>query len=90
MPTVSFTYALKRFFPDIDSQQVDAADVRDLLDKLDVKFPGLKGYIVDDQGRLRKHVNIFHNGTLIDDRVKLSDELTNTSEVYIMQALSGG
>lgn len=90
MPKVSFTYALKRFFPDIRPQEVDADNVGDLLEELDRRFPGFKGYIVNDQGQLREHVNIFHNGTLIDDRTQLSDPLTPSSDIYIMQALSGG
>ncbi|HAA14440.1 MAG TPA: molybdenum cofactor biosynthesis protein MoaD, partial [Cytophagales bacterium] len=44
----------------------------------------------DDQGQLRKHVNVFVGNTLIADRIGLSDALTAQDEVYIMQALSGG
>ena len=54
------------------------------------KFPGIENYLIDDQRVLRKHVNIFVNGSLIKDREQLTDALTSDSEVYIMQALSGG
>ncbi|MDX1476618.1 MAG: MoaD/ThiS family protein [Saprospiraceae bacterium] len=90
MPKVSFTYALKRFFPDIRPEELNAPTVHDLIVQLDEKYPGLKGYIVDDQGRLRQHVNIFVDGTLIRDREALSDPTQGVQEVYIMQALSGG
>jgi hypothetical protein len=45
---------------------------------------------LDEQGSLRKHVNIFIDGKMINDRNKLSDPFTTGSEIYIMQALSGG
>lgn len=90
MAKVNFTYALKRFFPGIESMDVNAANVSDTLDSLEEKFPGLKGYILDDQGRMRQHVNIFVDGELITDRETLSDAVNEGSDVYVMQALSGG
>ena len=90
MPKVNFTYALKRFFPGIETTDVAGETVRELLDALELHYPGLAGYIVDDQGVLRRHVNIFLNGELISDREKLSDPVSHEDDIYIMQALSGG
>lgn len=50
----------------------------------------LRTYILDDQGRLRRHVMIFVDGQMIEDRLGLSDPIKADAEVYIMQALSGG
>ncbi|TWU00285.1 hypothetical protein Pla108_12340 [Botrimarina colliarenosi] len=50
----------------------------------------LKSYVLDEQGRLRRHVAVFVDGRLITDRLGLSDAVTPTSEVFVMQALSGG
>ena len=52
--------------------------------------PLLKSYILDEQGRVRKHVNIFINGSPVVDRLRLSDNVPEGAEVYVMQALSGG
>ncbi|MEO1434899.1 MAG: MoaD/ThiS family protein [Bacteroidota bacterium] len=90
MPTVKFTRALKRFYPDLQDQELSEAGLPAVLDQLDAQFPGLKDYIVDEQGRLRKHVNIFIDGSLIKDRENLTDAFQPESEIYIMQALSGG
>ena len=49
--------------------------------------PLLRGYILDDQGNIRKHINIFLDNTLITD---LEENVRESSEVFIMQALSGG
>lgn len=90
MPTVKFTYALKRFFPDLKEVPVQSSTLPDLLANIEQQYPGIQHYIIDEQGSLRKHVNIFIDGELIKDRKDLSDSLSDTSEVYIMQALSGG
>ena len=90
MATVKFTYALKRFYPDLDTLDVPAENVNAVVQSIDLTYPGIKSYLLDDQGSLRKHVNIFVDGTLITDRESLQDKLTEKSEVYIMQALSGG
>lgn len=90
MATVNFTYALKRFFPELSTQEVPAVTIREILDTLEQRFPGIRGYILDDQGRLREHVNIFLNSTLITDKVGQQDRVGPNDEVFIMQALSGG
>ena len=90
MPTVKFTYALKRFFPDLKETAVESDNLPTLLKNIDQHYPGIQQYIVDERGALRKHVNIFIDGELIKDREQLSDAFSENSEVYIMQALSGG
>ncbi len=90
MAKANFTYALKRFFPGIEETEVDSGSVKEVLAQLEKSYPGLSGYIVDDQGQLRQHVNVFVNGTLIKDREALSDAVEDEDEVYFMQALSGG
>ena len=52
--------------------------------------PRLRGYVVDERGALRKHMSVFVDGELIKDRLRLSDPVSESSEVYVMQALSGG
>jgi hypothetical protein len=90
MPTVRFTYALKRFFPGIRETAAKSATLPEILKEMETTYPGLRSYILDEQGILRKHVNIFIDGELITDRTALSDPFKENSEIYIMQALSGG
>ena len=52
--------------------------------------PRLRGYVLDDQGALRRHMMVFVDGQQIRDREALSDAVGPASEVYVMQALSGG
>jgi hypothetical protein len=52
--------------------------------------PLLQSYVLDEQGRLRKHVHIYLDGALIQDRLRLSDPVAPASELYVLQSLSGG
>ncbi len=89
MPTVSFTSALQRFLP-APPTQVRADTVGNALAAVFAARPALRGYVLDDQGALRRHVAIYVNGTLLRDRVHLSDPIGPDDEVYVFQALSGG
>ena len=64
--------------------------VGEVLDFVFRDIPRLRGYIVDETGHLRKHMTIFVDGELIVDRRYLNDPVTESSEIYVMQALSGG
>ncbi len=64
--------------------------VREVLDRVFNDNPRLRTYVVDERGYLRKHMSIFVDGELISDRRSLSDSVTTESEIYVMQALSGG
>ena len=59
----------------------------DLLDSLDGQFPGMRHRIIDEQGRIRKHIRFFVNGELAGH---LGRPLHGTDEVMIVAALSGG
>lgn len=90
MPTVRFTSNLKRFYPSLDTMRVDSSTVAEVLNNINESHKGLKDYIVDETGALRKHVHIFIGEEMIKDRQGLQDLLKESDEVYIMQALSGG
>ena len=90
MPTVKFTYALSRFFNGLKDTPANGSTLKEVLKEIENNYPRIRSYILDEQGSLRRHVNIFIDGVLINDRVSLSDRFTENSEIYIMQALSGG
>ena len=75
---------------DAHSCEVQGASVREALEAVFEKMPGLRGYILDDQQAVRKHVAVFVDGDLIVDRMQLSDSIGPDSEIFVMQALSGG
>lgn len=90
MPQVKFTSALQRFFPDLQNMETEGKTVSEVVESLNQQFPGLKDYLLEEDGSLRKHVNIFLKEELIQDRNHLTDQVNPSDEVLIFQALSGG
>lgn len=89
MPRVSFTPQLQRFL-DAPPADVAGTTVWAALDAVFAANPRLRGYIVDEHGRLRKHVTVFVGDQPLVDRDGLGDALGADTEVFVMQALSGG
>ena len=89
MATVVFTPNLKRHV-ECPTEVVAGATVREVLDVVFTANPRLRGYVLDDQGALRKHMSVFVDGDQVADRERLSDPVRPASEIYVMQALSGG
>ncbi len=89
MARISFTENLRRHLP-CPPVQAEGATVRQLLERVFDENPPLRSYLLDDQGRLRKHVNVFINDGMVRDRLGLSDPVEQTDEVFVFQALSGG
>ncbi len=89
MTKVQFTRSLSRHL-DVPHVEVPGGSVRSVLEAVFATNAQLRGYLLDDQGALRSHVSIFVDSCRVCDRTGLSDPVGDTSEVYVMQALSGG
>lgn len=88
MTRVHFTQHLRHVAP---GGAVDAAGetVGAALADVFARFPAVRGYVLDDQDRLRLHIAVFVDGQQVRRDV-LEYPLQPGSELYIMQALSGG
>jgi hypothetical protein len=89
MPRIAFTPNLRRHL-DCPTQHAPGATLREALDAVFAGNPRLRGYLLDEHGRLRKHVTIFINDSPASDRTTLGDTLAPEDEVFVFQALSGG
>lgn len=95
MARVVLAPALSRWLPAGASDQEQAfevagATVGEALDAVFARHPSLRGYVLDELGRLRHHVAIFVDGAAVPRRGLLSRPLSANSSVHLMQALSGG
>ena len=89
MGRISFTANLQRHVS-CPSVEVRAGTVRAALDEVLADNPRLRPYLLDEHGRLRRHVNVYINDFMIADRIGLSDPVAPDDEIYVFQALSGG
>ena len=66
--------------------ELDGATVADLLRALEHEHPELKGWILDEQGEIREHINVFVNKENGQEHTALGPE----DRVHILPAISGG
>jgi len=64
--------------------------VREALESVFRSNERLRGYVLDDQSALRRHMAVVVDGRPLRDRVRLSDPVSPSSAIYVLQALSGG
>jgi sulfur-carrier protein len=89
MPRVIFTSNLQRYVR-LPEREVTGGTVAQALAAIFADTPEVRDYVLDEQGHVRKHVHIYVNGKRIADRERLTDAVTAESEIYVLQALSGG
>ena len=89
MPEIHFTSWLRTVVGE-GPREADGATVGAALDALFAQEPHVRGYVLDEQGRLRKHVCIFADGRRLPHASALTYTIGPTAKLYVMQALSGG
>jgi hypothetical protein len=97
MARVVLASALSRWLPSAAGKptedvvlDVPGARLDEVLAGVFARHPNLHGYVLDEQGAVRHHVALFVDGTAIADKRNPTQSLGESSEVYVMQALSGG
>lgn len=89
MPSVRFTRNIQRHV-ECPTRDVEGTTLREVFDAYFRTNEQARGYVLDDDGKLRKHMAAFIDGRQIDDRVSLSDPVAATAVVDVVQSLSGG
>jgi molybdopterin synthase sulfur carrier subunit len=89
MPQVTFTPQLQRFV-DAPSRQVPGSTVAEALAHVFADNPRLRHYVLDERGAVRQHVTVFVGDSPARDRAALTDPVGPDTEIFVLQALSGG
>ena len=89
MPRVVFTANLQRHVA-CPPATAAGATVREVLEAVFAGNARARGYVLDDQSALRKHMAVFVDGRAVRDRDGLSDPVPPEGEIYVMQCLTGG
>jgi molybdopterin converting factor small subunit len=66
--------------------QIAGTTVREVLLALERAYPRVSGWVLDEHGNVRRHVNIFVNGDLADDAAPVADEDT----LHVLPSITGG
>ena len=90
MPQVRIPTPLRKLTGDQELVTVDGATIGDILTNLDKTFPGLGDRLCDEQGNVRRFVNIFVN----DEDIRFLEEkatvVKDIDEISIVPAIAGG
>lgn len=81
---------LQKLTKDQPEVAVTAKNVKELLDNLERQFPGIKGRLCDEAGRVRRFVNIYLNEEDIRFLSQEATSLKDGDEVSIVPAIAGG
>lgn len=90
MPTVRFPAVMKYYVDNQTEFFVHATTVREVLDQVIERYPSIKFHLVDANGDLRRHFNVFINGTHIRDLNGLETPVNHEDKVILMASAAGG
>jgi molybdopterin synthase sulfur carrier subunit len=86
MPVVVLRGPLKQLAGDCSEHSVAGDCVGDLLAEVERAYPAAKGWILDERGILRRHINVFVNGEPGEQDTQVDAD----DRVDVLPALSGG
>lgn len=86
MPVVHLHGPLRQLAGGAREHTLDAATVLELLRELEREHPGLSGWILDERGLVRRHINVFVDG----ERAAETTEVAADGRVEVLPAITGG
>ena len=86
MPLVRLRGPLKRLSGDRLEHTVEGDTVGELLRALEGAHPAASGWILDERGILRRHINVFVNGELVGQETPVGPD----DRIEVLPAISGG
>ncbi len=90
MATVRIPSPLRRYTNGQSKVTIAGATVTELIDNLEIAHPGLKSRICDEEGRIKRYVNIFVNEDEIRTLAGADSSVDERDEVSIVPAMAGG
>ena len=90
MPSVRIPTPLRKLTNELEVVEAGGSNIGEVIASLDQAFPGLKERICDDEGNVRRFVNIFVNDEDIRFLEENKTEVKPTDEISIVPAIAGG
>jgi molybdopterin synthase sulfur carrier subunit len=90
MPSVRIPTPLRKLTNELEVVEASGSNISEVLENLDKAFPGLKERICDEEGNVRRFVNIFVNDEDIRFLEEKSTAVKENDEISIVPAIAGG
>lgn len=90
MTTVVFAKAFRRHVDCPDEQLAGATTVGDVLQAYFERHPAVRTYVLDEAGRIRRHITMFVDNEQVAHTEALATPVGDASTIHVFQALSGG
>jgi molybdopterin synthase sulfur carrier subunit len=88
--TVIIPTPLRRFTNGAETVEVQGSTISDIFDQLEVQFPGIRDRLCEENGDLRRFINVYVDGEDIRFLNKLQTNVDEKAEVSIVPAIAGG
>ena len=86
MPVVTLRAPLQDLAGGNRDLQIDGGTVGDVLRTLEATWPKTSGWILDEHGAVRRHVNVFRNGERVDETTSLGAD----DHLQVLPSITGG
>ena len=90
MPVVRFPNVMKFYVDNQSEFFVSGSSVNELIESVVERYPPVKFHLLDAEGKLRRHFNIFVNGVHIRDLNGMETQLDENDRVILMASAAGG
>ena len=86
MALVRLRGPLKRLAGDCSDHAIEARSVGEVLRELERAQPAVAGWVLDERGHIRRHINVFVNGERAGEETSLGPD----DRIEVLPAISGG
>jgi molybdopterin converting factor small subunit len=90
MAMVRFPHVMKYYVNNQMEFSIPAASIQDLIAQVVQQYPSVRFHLLDSDGQLRRHFNIFVNGVHIRDLNGMETPLKEDDKVILMASAAGG
>jgi molybdopterin converting factor small subunit len=88
--TVIIPTPLRRFTNGVETVEVQGTTVGEIFNQLEAQFPGIRARLCEENGDLRRFINVYVDGEDIRFLDRLQTSVGERAEVSIVPAIAGG
>jgi molybdopterin synthase sulfur carrier subunit len=81
---------LRRFTAGLDEVPASGESIREIIENLEQRHPGIRERLLDEKGELRRFVNVYLNGDDIRFLDQLNSKVKDGDDISIVPAIAGG